>query len=203
MLKTHEDCFAYLENIRWEGTPKCPYCQSTNSTAIEKESRYHCNTCFNSYSVTVGTLFHKTYVGLPKWFFVISLVLNSQERISALQIAKKIGVNKNTAYYMLARIRKAMKEEPELLHKIAQAQELKWKPPKQPIDLIVAEQHGLQQGLQQGARRQLLRLLALRFGSVPEDVEARLQSLALNQLEALVEVALTAESITQFANQLL
>ncbi len=37
-------------------------------------------------------------------------------------------------------------------------------------------QQGLEQGLQQGARRQLLRLLTTRFGSVPEDVETRLQS---------------------------
>jgi Uma2 family endonuclease len=63
-------------------------------------------------------------------------------------------------------------------------------------------QQGLEQGLQQGARRQLLRLLTTRFGSVPEDVETRLQSLDLNQLEELVEVALTAEAIAQFANHL-
>ena len=59
-----------------------------------------------------------------------------------------------------------------------------------------------QQGLQEGARQQLLRLLTLRFGTVPEDVETRLQSLNLNQLQELVEVALTAEAIAQFANHL-
>lgn len=52
------------------------------------------------------------------------------------------------------------------------------------------------------ARQQLLRLLTLRFGTVPEDVETRLQSLKLNQ-EALVEVALTAEAIAQFANHIM
>ena len=36
----------------------------------------------------------------------------------------------------------------------------------------------------------------------PEDVESGLQSLNLNQLEELVEVALTAEAIPQFANHL-
>jgi flagellar biosynthesis/type III secretory pathway protein FliH len=63
-------------------------------------------------------------------------------------------------------------------------------------------QQGLEQGLQQGARRQLLRLLTTRFGSIPEDVETRLQSLDLNQLEELLEVALTAEAIAQFENHL-
>ena len=60
----------------------------------------------------------------------------------------------------------------------------------------------LEQGLQQGARSQLLRLLTLRFRSVPEDVETRLQSLELNQLEELLEVALTVDAIAQFANYL-
>ncbi len=63
-------------------------------------------------------------------------------------------------------------------------------------------QQGREQGLQQGACRQLLRLLQTRFGSVSQDVETRLQSLGLNQLEDLVEVALTVETLDQFVNRL-
>lgn len=66
----------------------------------------------------------------------------------------------------------------------------------------VAQQQGLEQGLQQGARRQLLRLLTTRFGSVPEDVDICLQSVALNQLENLVEVALSVETVAEFTNYL-
>ncbi|HBL13532.1 MAG TPA: hypothetical protein DD379_19475 [Cyanobacteria bacterium UBA11162] len=225
MRQIRKNYLAYLEQIRWQGTPKCPYCTSTNSTAIEKESRYHCNTCFNSYSVTVGTLFHKTYVDLSKWFLAISLIFNSQDSLSARQLAKKIGVNKNTAYSMIARIRKAMTEEPELLKKIAQPEELDWEPPMPPTDLIfgdgepletnrhriamntlicsLQQKQGLEQGLRLGAQRQLLRLLTLRFGSVPEDVENHLQSLDSNQLEELVEVALKAETLIGFTASIL
>lgn len=59
-----------------------------------------------------------------------------------------------------------------------------------------------QQGLQQGALRQLLRLLTTRFGLVPPDVEQDLQELDLNQLEDLVEVALTVNSWEEFVNRL-
>jgi hypothetical protein len=52
------------------------------------------------------------------------------------------------------------------------------------------------------ARSQLLRLLTLRFGTSSEDVETRLQSLDLKQLEQLLEVALTVDAIAQFANDL-
>ncbi|MBD2084585.1 transposase [Trichocoleus sp. ST-U3] len=118
MTRNHEDCIALLEQIRWGGKPKCPYCESTNATAMKNQRRYHCYTCFTSYSVTVGTLFHKTYVDLNKWFLAIPLVLNSPAGISGRQLAKEIGVNKNTASYVISRIRKAIEEEPELLEAI-------------------------------------------------------------------------------------
>jgi len=66
----------------------------------------------------------------------------------------------------------------------------------------VAEQQ-LAIAQQQGALRQLLRLLATRFGTVPPDIEQRLQVLDINQLEDLVEVALAVNSLEQFLNRLL
>jgi transposase-like protein len=118
MLQNHEDCLALLEQIRWNGKSKCPYCGSNNATAYKSERRYHCNECFTSYSVTVGTLFHKTHVELQKWFVAIRLVLDSSGDISVRHLAKEIGVNKNTACYMMERIRRAILEERELLEKL-------------------------------------------------------------------------------------
>ncbi|MBD1897500.1 MULTISPECIES: transposase [unclassified Coleofasciculus] len=124
MTRNHEDCITLLEQIRWGGKPKCPYCESKNATAMKNQRRYHCNTCFTSYSVTVGTLFHKTYVDLQKWFLAITLILNSPKSITVRQLAKEIEVNKNTAAYMLTRIRKAMVENPKLLQKIVEMDKL-------------------------------------------------------------------------------
>ncbi|QIZ70856.1 transposase [Oxynema aestuarii] len=107
-----------LEKIRWNGKPTCPYCGSDNSTPLKNENRYHCNQCFTSYSVTVGTLFHKTHIELSKWFRAINLVLNSPTNISVRQLAREIEVNKNTASSMIARIRKAAIEEREFLYSL-------------------------------------------------------------------------------------
>ncbi|MCC5665450.1 transposase [Nostoc sp. CHAB 5784] len=123
MSRNHEECLALLEQIRWGGKPKCPYCESTNATAYKNEHRYHCNECFTSYSVTVGTLFHKTHVELQKWFVAIHLVLNLPGGISVRQLAKEIEVNKNTASYMIERIHKAIKEEREILEKLINTNE--------------------------------------------------------------------------------
>jgi len=119
VLQTHEECLTYLEQIRWGGGSKCPYCDSTKATVYKTEHRYRCNSCFTSYSVTVGTLFHQTHIELQVWFLAISLVLQHPEAVSARKLAKKIGVNKNTALYMIQRIRKAMAEELTLLQVLA------------------------------------------------------------------------------------
>ena len=120
MIHKHENYLARLEQIRWGKHPRCPYCQSTHSRRLKNERRYQCNECFTSYSVTVGTLFHKTHVDLEKWVLAIYLVLNPLERISVRQLAKKVGVNKNTASYMIARIRQAMIKEADLLQRLVE-----------------------------------------------------------------------------------
>jgi transposase-like protein len=118
MSKTHQEYLHLLESIRWNGKPQCPYCGSTNAAAFKSEQRYHCNDCFTSYSVTVGTLFHQTHVDLQKWFHALKLVMNSSRVISVRRLAQEIGVSKNTASSMIVRIRKAMEEESELLREL-------------------------------------------------------------------------------------
>ncbi|MBD2446704.1 transposase [Nostoc sp. FACHB-152] len=118
MSLNNDECLALLEQIRWGGKPKCPYCESTRATAYKSDRRYHCNECFTSYSVTVGTLFHKTHVELHKWFIAIRLVLNLPGGISVRQLAKEIGVNKNTACYMIVRIRTAINDDQELIQRV-------------------------------------------------------------------------------------
>lgn len=120
---TQEAALKHLEDVRWHGKPACPYCKSLNSTLVAKESRYHCNSCNTSYSVTVGTIFHKTKLDLQKWFLAVTLVLNAKKGISARQLARDIEVNKNTAWFMLMRIRGAMIEQGEMLQGIVEADE--------------------------------------------------------------------------------
>ena len=105
-----EDCISYLERVRWDGVPRCPYCGSDNSTPLPKEQRHHCNNCNTSYSVTVGTIFHRTHLPLQKWFLALSLILNAKKGISARQLARHIDVHRNTAWRISMKIREAMSQ---------------------------------------------------------------------------------------------
>jgi len=120
---TQESCIAHLENVRWKGKPICPYCKSTKTTPAKQERRHHCNNCNTSFSVTVGTIFHKTKVDFQKWFVAISLVLNAKKGISARQLSRDIQVNKDTGWFMAMRIRRAMAEYGDLLEGIIEVDE--------------------------------------------------------------------------------
>lgn len=107
---TQNDCISYLEKARWTKQPTCPYCKSASFTALPKEQRYHCNKCNTSYSVTVGTIFHKTHLPLQKWLLAVSIILNAKKGISARQLSRHLKVNRNTAWRISMKIREAMFE---------------------------------------------------------------------------------------------
>lgn len=107
---TEADCINRLEQVRWQGKPICPYCNSNNTSPLPKEQRHHCNNCNTTFSVTVNTIFHHTHLPLQKWFLAISLILNAKKGISARQLARDLEVTKDTAWFLAMRIRKAMEE---------------------------------------------------------------------------------------------
>ncbi len=121
----HAACIKHLEAVRWSGSPKCPYCNSARVTSAKDEFRHHCNNCKTSFSVTVGTMFHHTHLDLQKWFLAITLILNAKKGIAARQLGRDLEINKNTAWYLAMRIRKAMLEpiERELLQGIVEMDE--------------------------------------------------------------------------------
>ena len=123
VFPTQQDCVNHLERVRWNNRPYCPYCKSNKQTPMKKENRYHCNTCNTSYSVMVGTIFENTKLDFQKWFLAISLVINAKKGISARQLASDINVTKDTAWYMLMRIRSVLVEYGTLLKDIIEVDE--------------------------------------------------------------------------------
>jgi transposase-like protein len=120
---TEASCIEHLEKVKWNNEPTCPYCQSKKQTPAKNESRYHCNNCNTTYSVTVGTIFHNTKLDLQKWFLAISIILNAKKGVAARQLGRDIQVTKDTAWYMGMRIRKAMYNDFKLLSGIIEMDE--------------------------------------------------------------------------------
>ena len=60
----------------------------------------------------VGTIFHGTKIPLRTWVFVVFEMCASKNGVSAREIQRKYGLSPKSAWFMLHRIREAMKREP-------------------------------------------------------------------------------------------
>jgi predicted transposase YdaD len=58
---------------------------------------------------------------------------------------------------------------------------------------------GREEGREEGALRQLVRVLHYRFGDLPEDLVANLSRFSLTEKEALIDLALDADTLDTFA----
>lgn len=119
-------CRDYLVQQRWNGKPVCPYCGCDKSYRIEKGKRFKCGNsqCYKKYSVTVGTVFEASNIPLSTWFPAMYLISAHKKGISSVQLAKDLGVTQKSAWFMLHRIREALKENhTELLDGVVEVDE--------------------------------------------------------------------------------
>lgn len=109
-------CHDYLVQVRWNGKPQCPACENYHMNYyLAKRNIYECSKCYKQFSVIQGTIFHKSKVPLNKWFMAIYLFTVSKRGISSIQLGKFLGVKQHTAWFMLHRLREAMKSENEII----------------------------------------------------------------------------------------
>lgn len=108
-MPTEQDCRNFFAKQRWpDGKAYCPHCGSGKVYTIQGGKRYECGEklCLKRFSVTSGTIFHDSKIGLTKWFMAVYLCSNSKKGISSYQLASHIGVTQKTSWFMLHRIRK-------------------------------------------------------------------------------------------------
>ena len=110
---TDAECRAVLEQLRWPDGVACPRCEGKKIYRAEQQKarqQFDCASCGYQFSVTAGTIFHDSKLGLPKWFVATYLMCESKKGISANQMGRTLGVAYKTAWYLCHRIRAAMKD---------------------------------------------------------------------------------------------
>jgi transposase-like protein len=104
----------WLENALWPEGPICPHCGSIDeATAITtREGWYQCNAseCRSQFTVTVGTLFERSHIPLNKWLMAAFLLCASKKGISTHQMHRMIGVSYKSTWFMMHRLREAMRD---------------------------------------------------------------------------------------------
>ncbi len=106
-FSTQIKCEEHLTRMRWPEGVTCPRCGSKQLTFLKSRRKWQCG-CKYQFSVTAGTVFHKTHIDLPRWMMALWLMCHSPKGVSSKQIERELGVTYKTAWYMTHRLRKAM-----------------------------------------------------------------------------------------------
>lgn len=105
----------HLEAQRWPDGPYCPYCGECEAiTRLKGKSTAPgtlvCRSCRGKFTVTVGTIFERSHIGLAKWMLAFRLMTASKKGMSAMQLSRMLDITYKSAWFMAHRIREAMTE---------------------------------------------------------------------------------------------
>jgi len=102
-----------MVTVRWlDGVVRCPRCNSEKITYLEKARLYRCygDHPKQKFSLKVGTVFEDSPIPLEKWLPAVWLLVSCKNGISSYELAKAIGVTQKSAWFMLHRIRTAVRD---------------------------------------------------------------------------------------------
>jgi transposase-like protein len=99
----------FVADLRWPNGPVCPRCGGREHSYLTTRHIWKCKSCKRQFSVKVGTIFEDSALGLDKWLPAIWLAANSKNGISSHELARSLGITQKSAWFMLHRIREAMR----------------------------------------------------------------------------------------------
>jgi len=101
----------YFVKIRWPKGVVCPHCESDKVSFLANQNRWQCHTkhAKRQFSAKVGTVFEDSPLSLEKWLVTMWLEVNARNSISSCELARSLGVTQKSAWFMLHRVRFALK----------------------------------------------------------------------------------------------
>lgn len=125
-----------LCDMRWAGGKvTCPHCQSQKVGKLVVSVRHmpgktiqyknkvkvvqpytltrrvwNCKDCGKQFTVRVGTIFEDSPLGMDKWLCALWMIVNDKNGISSYEIHRELKVTQKSAWFMLQRLRLALRE---------------------------------------------------------------------------------------------
>lgn len=101
----------YFVQVRWPKGVACPNCGSHKVSFLANQQRWQCHTkhAKRQFSAKVGTVFEDSPLPLEKWLVTMWLEVNAKNSISSCELARALGVTQKSAWFMLHRVRFALK----------------------------------------------------------------------------------------------
>ena len=108
------NCVRYMVAQRWpDGVVVCPACGRKDVSWLEKQMKWQCKSAHKKrqFSAKVGTIFEDSPIALEKWLMATWMITNCKNGVSSYEIARNLGITQKSAWFMLHRIRTAMRED--------------------------------------------------------------------------------------------
>lgn len=77
---------------------------------IPKRKEWRCRECGWQFSVKVGTIFESSPIGFDKWLPALWPLTANRNGVSSHELGRSLGVTQKTAWFMLYRLRLALKD---------------------------------------------------------------------------------------------
>jgi hypothetical protein len=104
-------CFEFLKARIFPEGPICPKCQSKDVRFIATRRLWECKKDHpkRQFSIKVGTIFEESPIPIDKWLTAVWMIANCKNGVSSYEIHRAIGVTQKSAWFMLHRIRVALR----------------------------------------------------------------------------------------------
>jgi transposase-like protein len=105
-------CVDFVASMRWPEGVQCPHCDGKKVSYLSSRRIWKCMKaeCHKQFSVKTGSVFEDSPIALDKWLTAVWLIVNCKNGISSYEIMRHVGVTQKSAWFMLHRIRLALKD---------------------------------------------------------------------------------------------
>jgi transposase-like protein len=102
-------CHDYMRALKFPPGAACPKCGHTELSEVKTRRLIRCKGCRKMFSAKVGTIFEDSPLPLSSWFVAVWCIANMKNGISSCELARALGIRQPSAWFMLHRIRTAMR----------------------------------------------------------------------------------------------
>lgn len=105
-------CQEALVAARWPEGFECLRCRGGSSTTFQRHGRQYlqCRSCRHKTTVTSGTVFDSSQLGLRYWFLAIHLMTQAKNNVAALELRRQLGVSYHAVWRLKHKLMAAMEK---------------------------------------------------------------------------------------------
>jgi transposase-like protein len=106
-----DNCLKYMVARRWPDGVICPTCGRADARFLANQRKWQCKSVHakRQFTLKTGTIMEDSPIGLEKWLPAMWLICSAKNGISSYELSRALGITQKSTWFMLHRIRAAMK----------------------------------------------------------------------------------------------